>query len=99
MSYPMNQQELEASLAMTRETIERLNDLLRNLPPPVQLDALLNAYIQIGNRHGQIEKVAASLLELGGSILYRQMADPRPARTSVPASAEPDQHPAPSIIH
>lgn len=94
-----NPQELEASLAMTNEVIERLHELLHDLPPVVQLDALFNVYIRLGIQHGQLEKVASSLLELGGSILYGQMAEPRPARTSVPASAEPDQHPAPSNLH
>lgn len=95
MSYPSNQQELEASLTMTAETIERLNDLLRDLPPLVKLDALLNVYIRQGEQHDQLEKVATSLIEIGGSILLR-----RPRQSSaLQEPAETDQFPAPSTLH
>lgn len=100
MNSPQNEQELAASLARTVETSERLADLLQGLPPMVQLDALLRTYVTLGAEHGQLEKVGSALLELGGSILFRQMLQqPRPARIAAPAPGEASYHEAPSTVH
>jgi hypothetical protein len=97
MTEPQNDQEMAASLALTVETSERLADLLKGLPPMVQLDALLRTYVTLGAEHGQLEKVGSALLELGGSILFRQMLQqPRPARTTVSAPGQADYPPAPT---
>lgn len=99
MNEPKTEQELAASLAQTTEVAQRLEELLKGLPPLVQLDALLGTYVKLGIAHDQLEKVGTGLLELGGSIVFRQMLmQQRPARTTVPASGEADHHPAPPTV-
>lgn len=97
MNDAQNDQELAASLARTVEASERLEALLKGMPPMVQLDALLRTYVKLGAEHDELHQVGTSLVELGGSILFRQMFQ-KPARCSVPASSEADHHAAPPTV-
>ena len=100
MSTLKSEQDMAASLAQTIEVAERLEGLLKGLPPLVQLDALLRTYLTLGTAHGELEKVGVSLLELGGSILFKEILGQsrRPARTTAPAPGEADYHHAPNTV-
>ncbi len=94
MNAPLSPEEMAAVV----EATNRLEATLSGLPPLVQLDALFTAYVKVGKAHGQLEKVGASLLELGGSILFHEMVaqSQRPDRTTVPAPGRADYPPAPN---
>jgi hypothetical protein len=85
-------------IAQVEEATERLQAVLADLPPLVQLDALLVAYVKLGEAHGELEKVGTSLLELGGSFTFRAIfrQSQRPAKTTSPAPSRADYPPAPN---
>jgi len=98
MNTQQNDQDMAASMARVVEAAERVEELLKDLPALVQLDALFSAYMKLGQAHGQLEKVGTSLLELGGRIVFGQMLlqSQRPARTTEPAPGQADYPPAPT---
>lgn len=101
MNYPpANTQELNECLEKVDETRNQILTLLRGLPPLVQMDAVFGAYIQVGAEHGELEKVARSLMEVAGSILLKQMGVKGEVRFGGIAVQpdQPGQHPAPSTL-
>lgn len=94
----MTEQEARESIEKTQQVEAQLQALLQGLPPVVQLDALLRVYVKLGVQHGELDKVGHSLIELGGSIVFRQMLSERVARTTSPAPGQPDQHAAPTTL-
>lgn len=93
-----NEQDMAASMARVVEAAQRIEEVLKDLPPLVQLDALFSAYMKLGREHGQLEKVGTALLELGGAIVFGQMLlqSQRPARTTEAAPGHADYPPAPT---
>lgn len=102
MNYPpVNAQELKECLEKVDETRNHILTLLKGLPPLVQMDAVFSAYMQVATEHGELEKVAHSLMEIAGSILLKQMGVKGEVRFGgiVVQPGQPSQHPAPSTLH
>lgn len=100
MNTQHNDQDMAASMERVVETAKRIEEVLKDLPALVQLDALFSVYMKLGRANGQLEKVGASLLELGGAIVFGQMLlqSQRPARTTAPAPGQADYPPAPTTF-
>lgn len=99
MTQPSFTPEQLASIQQALAQEPKLREALAGLPVTVQLDALLATYVHLATEHGELEKVGAALLNLGGQIMFRHMLQQAPARCSVPASLEADHHVAPSTVH